>query len=357
MSYLQYIPFSHVNLQDHFFDSLRNGYGQTGFNSWYEKKAQQGTHAYVLYNDKQEIDVFLYLKVENKNEDYSNIHPPFLPKRRLKVGTLKANPHGTKLGERIIKKIMDHALEEGVDEIYITVFSKTHPDLVRLLSRFGFTRWGDQTDTGECIYIKKLPTVTGSRYRDYPAINLEGARFWVLAIYPEFHTRMFPDSILNNESYDLLRDTAESNTVSKIYLAKMDCITHMSPGDVVLIYRTGDGLAPARFRAVVTSICVVEEIRDIAQFSSEEMFMKYCHKGSVFTDKELQYFYRTKKYPNIIKMTYNLALKKRVTNGTLIDQVGLNPNYWGCFHITSLQLQSILHLGQANERLLMNKGW
>lgn len=355
MSHLEYLPFSEINLEDRFFDSLREGYN--GFNEWFEGKSGKGERAYVLFDDKESLDAFLYLKIEGHGEDYSDITPPFTPKTRLKVGTFKANPHGTRLGERIIKKIMDHALEKSAEEVYVTVYEK-HSDLTALLQRFGFELWGDQIKTGEKVYIKRFDNLTGHRYKDYPMVDLKSAKLWVLAIYPQFHSRMFPDSILNNENpYDVIQDTTETNTISKIYLTKMDCIAMMTPGDVVMIYRTGDGVAPARYRAVITSLCVVEEVRNIHNFTSEESFMNYCRKGSVFDDNELKYFYRTKKYPQIIKMTYNLAMKKKVTNGDLIDHAGIQPYYWGCFNITKPQLKTILQLGQVNESLLFNKGW
>lgn len=40
---------------------------------------------------------FLYLKVEDENENYSNINPQFSPKRRLKIGTFKVISNGFRL--------------------------------------------------------------------------------------------------------------------------------------------------------------------------------------------------------------------------------------------------------------------
>ena len=42
--------FSDINLEDHFFDSLREDY--KGFDNWYNKKELQGEKAYVLYEQE-----------------------------------------------------------------------------------------------------------------------------------------------------------------------------------------------------------------------------------------------------------------------------------------------------------------
>ena len=74
--------------------------------------------------DRGEYAVFLYLKIEEKDENYNNITPMFIPKRRLKIGTFKVTSTGYKLGERFLKIIFDNALNYGVDEIYVTIFDK-----------------------------------------------------------------------------------------------------------------------------------------------------------------------------------------------------------------------------------------
>lgn len=49
----------------------------------------------------------------------------------MKIGTMKINPHGTRLGERFIKVAFNKALEYNLDEIYVTVFEH-HEALVSL---------------------------------------------------------------------------------------------------------------------------------------------------------------------------------------------------------------------------------
>ncbi|WP_194145603.1 hypothetical protein [Helicobacter apodemus] len=47
MANIEYKSFNEINLQDTFFDSLRQDY--QGFDNWYNRKASQGEKAYILY--------------------------------------------------------------------------------------------------------------------------------------------------------------------------------------------------------------------------------------------------------------------------------------------------------------------
>ena len=90
-------------------------------------------------------------------------------------------------------------------------------------------------------------------------------------------------------------------------------------------------------------------------FQNEEEYLKYCEPYSIFSIDELRGFYRTKKYPFIIKMTYNIALKKRVTNGQLIDNFSMPYNqYWGIFDVTHEQFNKIIKSGEVDESIIIN---
>lgn len=126
---VQKIKFGKINLNDSFFDSLKEDY--VGFDKWFLKKYDE--EAYITINSNNGMLLsFLYLKVEDENENYNNISPLFKPKRRLKVGTFKVISNGFRLGERFIKIIFDNALKNRVQEIYVTIFDK-RPEQRRLI--------------------------------------------------------------------------------------------------------------------------------------------------------------------------------------------------------------------------------
>ena len=101
MENLQYRQFADIDLDDPFFDTLKQSYRE--FPDWFRRKACE--RAYVFYGDRGLIDGFLYLKEEPAviNDCSPNLTTVY-EKGWLKVGTFKINAHGTKLGERFIKK-------------------------------------------------------------------------------------------------------------------------------------------------------------------------------------------------------------------------------------------------------------
>ena len=98
--------FSDLDLSQSFFDSLKQDY--PGFTEWFNKKSLSGEEATVYFKDG-EIKDFLYLKVEDEAlSSDKGFEPSYPKKRRLKVGTFKIEPRGTKRGERFIKRILDY---------------------------------------------------------------------------------------------------------------------------------------------------------------------------------------------------------------------------------------------------------
>ncbi|ASU21967.1 N-acetyltransferase [Vibrio qinghaiensis] len=348
MENLKIQKFSEINLEDPFFDTLKEDYA--GFNEWVLKKATN--NALVLYNDSGLIEGFLYCKYENGPGDDTT---PLLPDtQHMKVGTFKFNPKQTRRGDRYLKKIFDYALASPsrVEDIYVTVFAEKHSYLVELFKRYGFEKYG--TKGGETVLLRDLNKITGDVDKDYPFVQTKGNDKYMLSIYPMFHTRLFPDSKLHSEAPNVVRDISHSNSIHKIYICAMDRVLDFKRGDTIVIYRTGDGQGPAEFRSVATSLCVVEGVRHIDSFESEEEFVKYCLKFSIFDEPELTNIYRQKKYPFIINFTYNVAFNKRPNRQQLADIAGLNrSDYWGVMKLSDRQFDIITELGEVDSRFLL----
>ncbi len=342
--------FSEIDLSDPFFDSLKNDYAE--FSEWFARKSTDS--AYVFYGDNTTIEGFLYLKEET--EELRDIDPPLPRAARLKIGTFKINPHGTRLGERFLKKIFDHAIAGSIEELYVTVFSK-HAALVSLFEKYGFATKGRKlTENGEeLVLVKSMAEKSDSVLHRYPLISVGGTNVYLLSLYPQWHSRLLPDSILKTEDASIVQDVSHTNSIHKVYLAAMRGMELLRAGDIILIYRTSDGAGPAHYRSVATSICVIEEYRNINSFSSLREFKQYCEPYSVFTNQELDQFWTTRKYPHVLRFTYNLALPRRVTRGKMIEEMGFEADgYWGFMQISDTQLHSIFTAGQANESLIID---
>lgn len=348
---LELKKFKDVNLGDPFFDSLKETYRE--FSDWFVRKSVDS--AYVFMQDDGSVHGFLYLKVEEGSVD--DVQPPLPPMRRLKVGTMKVNPHGTKMGERFIKKIIDHAVREKTEHIYVTVFEQ-HDALIALFRRYGFEKVGVKvTSNGaELVLQKAIHAPFSDMYRSYPLVSLAGKRTFILSLYPQWHTRLLPDSILHNETNDIVEDVSSANSIHKVYLTKMAGVDSLRQGDVVVIYRTSDGQGPAHYRSVATSVGVVEEYRHLDSFASREDFFRYCRPYSVFTQRELEDLWNKRNYPFVFKFMYNLAFKRKVTRAVMIEELGLPgaEQYWGFFEISHDQLKAIAGRGLVDESLIVH---
>lgn len=332
-----------LNLKDNFFDSLRADYKD--FNKWLVKKSNEDAYVFI---ENKEIHGFLYLKDET--ESSNEIIPFFEEKRRLKVGTFKIDAHGTVLGQRFLSIILRTMYEENFNFTYVTVFKKQQ-GLITLLEKFGFMLWGFKNN-GELVYYKDAK-VNNNLYSDYPRVSKSNNKF-LLSIYPKYHTDLFPESKLNTETNHYVEDLSFTNTIEKIYLAAMNKINDIKTGDIIVIYRTSDKIR-AEYSSVATSVCTVVEVKNINEFSNKEEFLKYCGKGSIFSKSELINMWGNKKYPYIIKMLYNVPLRKRITRNHLIEKVGLDRDaYFGCLKLTDYEFNKILEIGEVDEGFIID---
>ncbi|WP_334075007.1 hypothetical protein [Paenibacillus sp. A14] len=344
---IQIVKFSDLDVNNLFFDSLKEAYD--GFSAWFMKKSLGEEKVYIL-EDQEQLLGFMYLKDEN--EEDNTITPPFCKKRRLKIGTFKIVAHGTVLGERFLGIILKKMIEESHEETYVTLFEE-QKGLIKLFEKFGFRFWGKK-ENGELVYNKMLE-VQNDIFKDFPRIQIEGNNKYLLAIRPEYHTKLFPYSKLNTEKDHRIEDLSFTNTVQKIYLTKMGGTANLAPEDKIVIYRMTDEGKSAEYGSVATSICTVVETRRIESFKGLDEFLSYCGKGVVFTDKELRSFWGTKRYPIIIKMLYNFSLNKRIIRQRLIEEVGLDRTaYSGFMQLTDSQFNKILELGETNESFIID---
>lgn len=350
---LEIKKFADIDVEDNFFDSLKANYPE--FNQWFAKKAAAGETAYVFYGETGNISDFLYLKIESGA--MIDVQPNLPAKKRLKVGTFKLLSRGTRRGERFMKEIMDHAIMSNVDEIYVTIFPKQElMFLIGKFENFGFVHVADKPHGNlgnEWVLVKNMNTTFGDVEKDYPMVKVSNNKY-LLAIHPNYHTKLFPDSILNNESYDLIQDITPTNSIYKIYICWIKDAASLKRGDNVVIYRMGDGQGPAYYRAVATSICTVLEVKMYMDFNDLDTFLKYT-QYSVFTDLERRKWYLYKNNFIIIKMLYNVAFSRRIIRKELLEQVGISSDaYWGFCLLNDTQFKKIITLGNANERYFVD---
>lgn len=329
--------FADVDVQDPFFDSFRADYVSPPFDKWFQKRAND--YAYV-YTKEHSVRGFLFLKTEDADENYSDITPAFAPAKRLKIGTLKVVADGLRMGERFLKIAFDNAREAKVDEIYVTIYERSPEQLrlVELLTSWGFVRHGVKA-TGEAVFVRPLKGDADPAHPKltYPKLS-KTARVWVVPIKPEYHTELFPDSILRTEKTDEFVDgEPHRNAISKAYVSHSPN-RDLSTGDILVFYRTG-GI----HKGVVSTIGIVEDVvNPVADF---ETLRKLCRKKSALEVGELkEYWDRYGGYkPFVINFLYAYSLKHRQNLRTLLDE-NIFPNMDIVRTINELPMDSFVEL-------------
>lgn len=346
---VQKLKFGKINLNDTFFDSLKEDYNR--FDKWFIKKYDD--EAYITINSNNGMLLsFLYLKVEDENENYSNITPAFLPKRRLKIGTFKVISNGFRLGERFIKIIFDNALKNHIQEIYVTIYNKRPEQrrLIELLEQWGFYFWGTKEE--ELVYVRDFsPKFEIDNLRScFPYIS-KGNNVYIVPIYPEYHTELLPDSILNTESpEEYIEDFPHRNCINKVYVSRA-IESYPSVGDILVFYRTG-----GYYKSVITTIGEVQEIK--FDFQNEDDFILYCRKKSVYPEQDLREMWRySVKKPFVVSFLYIYSFPHRINMKELIDLnvlKGVNDAPRGFKPITTEQFEIILKETKSDESFIID---
>lgn len=321
-SFISLVHFKDVNLNDVFFKSLKDDY--PGFENWFRKKANELCY---VYEKDDGIKGFLYLKVEDENENYSDFEKPFLEKKkRLKVGTFKIISTGLRLGERFIQIIVDNCLSNQLDEMYVTLFEDKREEvsqLKELLENWGFEEFTHKLN-GELVLVKKIISYDDKKTikANYP-LHRNNPNYFFLPIKPSYHKALFPDlklKIENNES----KEMACNYALEKNYITSFSKSVNWTIGDVLLIYRMGEKDRIKKYASCVTGIAVLE---DIKQCNSIDEMLTLVKNKSVFNEAEVKYLFNSN-YKTIITLIYIKPLNNKVILNTLREK-GIVGQYEG----------------------------
>lgn len=335
--------FDEVDINSSFFDTLREDYEGKRFDDWFKKKGNE--KAYVFEDNDEKIKGFLYLKIEEENENYFDIEPILSPKRRLKVGTFKIERTGFRLGERFLKIIFENAIKWNVDEAYVTLFEDKRQEVCALkgiMEQWGFVKHGYKKSNGELVLVKDM-----KQYKDtetpkfnYPLLKKDRNHYF-LPIYAKYHTDLFPDNILKNEDMHLYEDKlAHRYAIEKIYLTGAYNIKAKA-GDIILIYRVGDGWYK-NYSSMVTGMAIVQEV---VKTKNVEECISICKDKSIFKEEDIRAVYS--KYPIVLKVLDYKPFTHKITLDELRN-CGIVDRYSGprpFTFITQEQFDTIYKLG------------
>jgi len=284
-----------LDIKDKIFDSLKEDYPE--FEEWFKKIQLQGRDCLVYKNRDDSLGALLIYKDENERIP---LKTKFLPaKERMKIATLIVSSKGNKIGEFFIQWATNYAIKKNFDEIYLTHFTKPDDYLVYLIEEYGFIHIGqnnniNQNGDYEDVFVKYLsPTReliqniendTSNQLSKvfYPKFyDGKNVKKFIVSIWPEYHEKLFIGTERQSKLYEHDHGfIVEGNAIKKAYLSHSNT-KKISPGDLLLFYRTTDLKA-------ITCIGVVEKV--IPNLENADEVTKEVGKRTVYSPEEIKAF-------------------------------------------------------------------
>ena len=271
-----------LDVDDSFFDSLKEDYGDSDFRKWFKEKSIEGRKCWI-YHEDDALMALLMLKEENEIIKTSQ---PIPAGRRLKIATLKVDISGFKLGELFLKMAFQYCVSNQIFETYLTHFRKEEDVLINLIENYGFETVGFLTKNNEEVFLKKLmpiekklSTVEISQ-KYYPSFSdSTDVKKFLVPIVPDYHDRLFPDFKQRQMKItDYSEINIPGNAIKKAYLSHSK-IKKIRPGDILLFYRSHDIHA-------ITAIGVVDQ--EPVHTKDTEDIIRIVGKRSVYLFDEIE---------------------------------------------------------------------
>lgn len=293
-----------LDLNDPFFDSLRAEYSE--YDDWFRSVASGAGKCWVYLMKDGRIGALLIRKIEDEAIDSV---PPMQKNKRLKICSLKVGHTGYKIGELFIKLAVQYAVNDGINEIYLTHFTRPDSDdLADLIAEYGFQVVG-RNRRGEDIYLKQLlpgkekaisltPMEISKRHWPcfYDGPNI---RKFIIPIRPVYHDRLFVELKEQVSLFEMAGEfIVEGNTIKKAYLCHSKS-KKILPGSLLLFYRS------LRKRDL-TALGVVEQVHTDIQ--DRDTILGLIDKRTVYSAVEIASM--LEKPTTLILFTWHCYLSK-----------------------------------------------
>lgn len=308
------VRFGSIDYDDPFLGTFKEEY-KPYYKVWFKKKSND--FVYIAKDQDGALRGLLKLKVEDPTEDFGEINPKFLPKRRLKISSLKADYSSQRLGERFMRIILETAIKERVEEIYITIVVRggNRLRLVNMVKQWGFIPYGLK-DKKEQVFVRDFSkNITDDPKTCFPFHTPHNGAF-IIPIYRSYATQLLPPFGL-----DLNDDDIESNkrAIKKVVILHHDDY-RIKEGSVLLFFQKSE--APG-YRNLI-GVGVAENV--YRNFPSEFKFRNRCRKRSLLTEESLHdCWVRAAEKPIVVEFLYAYYFEELI-NTTLLESIGININ-------------------------------
>lgn len=312
-----------LNIKDPIFDKLKHDYLE--FDNWFRKVQYQRRDCLCYFNSDESLGALLIYKSENENIDVGDFKLPAFD--RIKISTMVVTNNGYKIGELFLSWIINYALRNNKEELYLTHYRDGEDDpLIYLIEEYGFECVGSRND-GELVYVKVINYERVQTQIDECGDNCDYATLskkfypyfydgknvdkYIVPIREQFHKKLFlsKDQQMSLSNFFGDKDDVieiQKNTIKKAYLSKSN--TNLKPGDIVLFYETP--------KKGISEIGVVEEFHK--NLSYEEI-ISTVGKRSVYSSNELKSFEgKNSVILFIFSKKINKITKKNLINSNII---------------------------------------
>lgn len=335
---LSNVPMFELRLDDPIFDSLKSEY--PGFNEWWDKTAKNGREAWVYFKEDGTLGAILICKIEHEA-----IHsiPPLPIVKRIKICTLKVAHMGYRMGELFIRMSISLAVQNNIEEVYLTHYAKDNDELVELIAKFGFRKIASLGT--EDVFLKRLkpeePIETPkSAFKLYYPTFYDGPQVhkYIVPILPKYHDKLFTDYPGRQPTiFEQLQQggelIVEGNTIRKAYLyhgTRKD----MSEGDILLFYRSKD-------QKKVTALGIVDKVYN--GLGSPDEIISRVGKISVYTKEEMEVI--AEKPTTVIIFWWHFYLENPLNLNAMLEE-----------NIVKAAPQSVVRISEEAYVKVKNKG-
>lgn len=284
-----------IPLEQSIFDSLKKDYGEKDFEKWYAKKSREGITAWCIGPVDSLHAIAIY------DPENAGFHG------EMKICTFKvaADQRGEKLGELLVKQILNTAFKLNKKEIFVETGPEKE-DVKTWFSSFGFQEVEvvRKPNGSEQLVMKRLvrpsaqdavsmmPVELMKRFYPYCLLPPDVSSY-IVPIKPWYAEQLFSDSL--PQARLPMGGATSDRAIRKVYVSNSG-IRKMEPGDVLFFY------VSSADRIVPTQVIVTMGVVDGTLVTEEgEELLAFAGKRSVYSEDQLLEFLEDEKIAFAVK--------------------------------------------------------
>lgn len=357
--------FDGLNLIDDFFDSFREEYPD------FEIRFRElnWEDVYVLYENWHIIGMTYFYTEDGPVEDVCITLPegsamgsrckgeitPSSPcpyfcdgklygENLLRVEMFKLEEHGMVQKEQFLKIVLDYAVEHKCPLIHIS-FYPWETDHIELIRQYGFEAVGKKGE--KLVFVKEMTKVTGDIYLDFPLIDLNNRRKYLLAIQEEPYLEMFTEYPWTMGNQELRFFMSIKNSIHKVIVCDLPGVKGLCPGDVLILTKLIERRSGMETAYVAAGIGVVVEYHEQNDFADFEAYKSYACQSTEFDENYLRRVY-DRGGSKLVKILYNVIFRQPMVKQELITKAKVKQNvYWNFIELKDAQIQKVAECGRV----------